>query len=124
MATTGLECVILACGHGNRANPVVSRAKFDAHTHCYCHVEDLAICVPVPYIQSYTTNTHTTDMAKSSTYDSLRRGVSAFGRLLESFVYYVTRTVHRTSTPWGYVSSVRKRDCAWASPTQGKKDFL
>ena len=29
MATMALECVILACGHGNRANPVVSRAKFD-----------------------------------------------------------------------------------------------
>ena len=38
MATMGLECVILACGHGNRANPVVSCAKFDAHTHCHCQV--------------------------------------------------------------------------------------
>ena len=34
----GLECVIPACGHGNCANPVVSRAKFDAHTHCHCQV--------------------------------------------------------------------------------------
>ena len=24
------------------------------------------------------------------------------GCYIESFVYYVTRTVHRTSTPWGY----------------------
>ena len=38
MATMGLECVILACGYGNRANPVVSCAKFDAHTHCHCQV--------------------------------------------------------------------------------------
>ena len=38
MATMPLECVILACGHGNRANPVVSCAKFDAHTHCHCQV--------------------------------------------------------------------------------------
>ena len=34
----GLECVILACGHGNPANPVVNFAKFDAHTHCHCQV--------------------------------------------------------------------------------------
>ena len=38
MATMGLECVNLACGHGNRANPVVSCAKFDANTHCHCQV--------------------------------------------------------------------------------------
>ena len=38
MATMGLECVIIACSHGNRANPVVSCAKFDAHTHCHCQV--------------------------------------------------------------------------------------
>ena len=38
MATMGLECVIIACGHGNRANPVVSCAKFAAHTHCHCQV--------------------------------------------------------------------------------------
>ena len=36
MATMGLECVIIACGHGNCANPVVSCAKFDAHTHHHC----------------------------------------------------------------------------------------
>ena len=33
-----LECVIIACGHGNHPNPVVSCAKFDAHTHCLCQV--------------------------------------------------------------------------------------
>ena len=38
MATMGLEYVILACGHGNCANPVVSCAKFDAHTHSHCKV--------------------------------------------------------------------------------------
>ena len=38
MATMGLESVILVCGHGNRANPVVSSAKFDGHTHCHCEV--------------------------------------------------------------------------------------
>ena len=49
MQTYGLECVIIArghgnhgasisCGHGNRANPVVSCAKLDAHTPCHCQV--------------------------------------------------------------------------------------
>ena len=38
MATVGLEYVIISCGHGNRANPVVSCVKFDAHTHCHCQV--------------------------------------------------------------------------------------
>ena len=38
MATMGLECVIIVCGHGSLANPVVSCAKFDAHTHCHCEV--------------------------------------------------------------------------------------
>ena len=40
MATMRLECVIIACSHGNRANPVVSCAKFDAHTHCHCQVSN------------------------------------------------------------------------------------
>ena len=38
MATMGLECVILACGHGNHANPVVSCEMFNVHTHCHCQV--------------------------------------------------------------------------------------
>ena len=38
MATMGLECEIIVCSHGNRANPVVSCAKFDANTHCHCQV--------------------------------------------------------------------------------------
>ena len=38
METMGLECVILACGHGNCANPIVNRAKFAALTHCHCQV--------------------------------------------------------------------------------------
>ena len=38
MATMGLECVIIACSHGNCANPVVSCAKFEAHTHYHFQV--------------------------------------------------------------------------------------
>ena len=38
MATMGLECVIISCGHGNHANPVVSCAKFDAHSHYHFQV--------------------------------------------------------------------------------------
>ena len=38
MATMGLECVIIACSHGNRANPVVSCAKFEAHTNYHFQV--------------------------------------------------------------------------------------
>ena len=38
MATMGLECVIIARGHNNCANPVVSCAKFDALTHCHYQV--------------------------------------------------------------------------------------
>ena len=42
ITTMRLECVIIVCGHGNHPNPVVSCAKFDAHTHCPCQ----AIRVP------------------------------------------------------------------------------
>ena len=78
--------------------------------------------VPVPYIQSYTTYSHNRHgqvlhVRHSPTW-SLR-----FWKAAREF-----RLLRDACRPWNEysvgLSSVRKRDCAWASPTQGKKDFL
>ena len=64
MATMGLECVIIACSHGNRANPVVSCAKFEAHTNSmatlnnpsntwYSYYLTMAVCMSIKLYTTY-----------------------------------------------------------------------